>query len=209
MSTLKKTLLLVTLLLLLLGITLSLEDDTLPSTRTTSTQVKAASSSNIAVTYEKSSPTTHKDSEYFLPTLSDTKTNNSTLLGIDSNNNGIRDDVEIKIIQTYKEPVKIELMFSYAKLAQDILLEPISQAQVLEKRMSKIADCSIYLLQQGITLENEIDFYEEATYNTKQRIQAYLDFNKALSGGIYSTRLSNFTLEACSEPIQKIMEKKI
>ena len=36
---------------------------------------------------------------YILPPKPDSKINDSTLLGVDSNNNGVRDDVEIKIFE--------------------------------------------------------------------------------------------------------------
>ena len=41
--------------------------------------------------------------DYKLPPEPDPKINNSTLLGIDSNNNGVRDDVERWIYETYDE----------------------------------------------------------------------------------------------------------
>ena len=40
---------------------------------------------------------------YTLPPEPDPKINNSTLLGVDSNKNGIRDDVERWIIKKYKD----------------------------------------------------------------------------------------------------------
>lgn len=49
--------------------------------------------------------------EYTLPPEPDPKINNSTLLGIDSNNNGVRDDVERWIYMEYKDkhPIYIDI----------------------------------------------------------------------------------------------------
>ena len=44
--------------------------------------------------------------DYELPPEPDPKINNATLLGIDSNNNGVRDDVERWIYKTYKVPCR-------------------------------------------------------------------------------------------------------
>jgi len=46
-----------------------------------------------------------------LPPEPDTVVNNSTLLGIDVNNNGVRDDVERWIYETYKDkhPIHIDI----------------------------------------------------------------------------------------------------
>ncbi len=41
---------------------------------------------------------------YKLPPMPDEKLNNSTLLGIDANNNGVRDDVERYLLNKYKRP---------------------------------------------------------------------------------------------------------
>ena len=48
---------------------------------------------------------------HILPPKPDPKINNSTLLGIDSNNNGVRDDVERWIYKTYKDkhPIYIDI----------------------------------------------------------------------------------------------------
>lgn len=50
---------------------------------------------------------------HILPPEPDTKINNSTLLGIDSNNNGVRDDVERWIYKTYDEYVPCHQELDY------------------------------------------------------------------------------------------------
>ena len=63
-----------------------------------------------------------------LPPKPDPKLNNSTLLGIDTNNNGVRDDVERKIYFRYKKPVIQAYMMQSAKSYRKILDNPIVAA---------------------------------------------------------------------------------
>ncbi|MDR1007747.1 MAG: hypothetical protein LBL65_04185, partial [Campylobacteraceae bacterium] len=60
---------------------------------------------------------------YTLPPCPAPKLNDSTLLGIDSNNNGVRDDVERWLIVKYKNHHRIvtEIGFQTAKAAQEIV----------------------------------------------------------------------------------------
>ncbi|MCC7500789.1 hypothetical protein IT396_03255 [Candidatus Nomurabacteria bacterium] len=54
-----------------------------------------------------------------LPAEPDVATNNSTLVGVDSNQNGIRDDVERAIYNKYKSTPKVAIaMLQYAKALQ-------------------------------------------------------------------------------------------
>ncbi len=101
---------------------------------------------------------------YTLPPEPDPKINNATLLGVDSNHNGVRDDVERKIIKKYKTKVLIELMLLDAKIQQDILENPIGNVIEMQKKNEKISDCSIYLESIGVLTDSEndslIDFIE-------------------------------------------------
>lgn len=147
---------------------------------------------------------------YTLPPEPDPKVNNSTLLGIDSNNNGVRDDVERKIIDRYKaEPIKIELQMIYAKVFQEILENPIGNVEVLQKKISKNISCEMYLLDKNIDLEEDnIDFIENSTFNTKQRVKAYLQYNQALSGGVYGSSTADENAQACDFDVEQMLKDK-
>jgi len=59
-----------------------------------------------------------------LPPTPDPIENNKTLAGIDANNNGIRDDVEIAIYNNHKDSAKVTAaMYQYAKTEQMFLTE--------------------------------------------------------------------------------------
>jgi len=143
---------------------------------------------------------------YTLPPEPDTAVNNSTLLGIDFNNNGIRDDVERKVIITYQTPIKIALMMSYAKLGQEILANPIGLAMEHSDKGTRISNCKMYLRRQNIKIENAIEFFENNTFNTKQRVRAYLDHNIALSGGVYGSSINERNAQACDFDVEQMLK---
>lgn len=143
---------------------------------------------------------------YKLPPEPDPVVNNSTLLGIDFNNNGVRDDVERKVIETYKEPIKIELMMSYAKVDQEILANPVGLAIEHSKKETRIIDCELYLMDFNIEIENSAKNIENFTYTTKERVRAYLDYNLALSGGVYGSSPANQNAQACDFDVEQMLK---
>ena len=84
-----------------------------------------------------------------LPPMPDEDKNNKTLLGIDSNNNGIRDDVEIWILKTYSNQeypkIKTAIALQYAKCAQSILENPVYENSEI---LYNAVDCENYILFQ-------------------------------------------------------------
>jgi hypothetical protein len=149
---------------------------------------------------------------YKLPPEPDPKINNSTLLGIDSNNNGIRDDVERKIIKKYRDPIKIEVQFQDARVAQKILASPLKDAKILERESAKQTSCMFYLKHQKVISGDDIGTYlrfiENSVFNTKERLKKYLDFNRALSGGVYGTHELGDTAKACEFDVDSMLKKR-
>ena len=143
---------------------------------------------------------------YKLPPEPDPVVNNSTLLGIDFNNNGVRDDVERKVIETYQEPIKIELMMSRAKVSQEILANPVGLATEHSKKMSRILSCQMYLKRQNIKIQDASKSINNLTYTTKQRVRAYLDHNLALSGGVYGSSPADWNAQACDFDVEQMLK---
>lgn len=137
---------------------------------------------------------------HILPLEPDPKLNNATLLGIDSNNNGIRDDVEIYIIKKYandpkfpKTKTAIELQAAWA--SQKILENPTIQGY--EYLAESIACRGYWIGKQTVGMSGfEAGKYgssllklyspefKDKMFNTKERIEQYFVFNAALSGKI-------------------------
>ena len=133
---------------------------------------------------------------HILPPEPDSKINNATLLGIDSNNNGVRDDVEIWIFHTYKEPIVQAVAMQNARAFGIILVEP-SKARETTKYMEAQTDCSLYYQRlaedynETIVIPRSTNLYKESKpliLNTRERNRAYYEYNQALSGGIYPGR---------------------
>jgi hypothetical protein len=123
--------------------------------------------------------------------------NNSTLLGIDSNNNGVRDDVERWIFAEYDEPIVQAVAMQNARAFQIILVDPSTTAKITTKFMEQINDCTSYyqLLAEDyndtIVIPRGKSLYKEQRpliLNTRERSRAYYEYNQALSGGVYPGR---------------------
>ena len=139
---------------------------------------------------------------YKLPPEPDEALNNSTLLGIDSNENGVRDDVERWIIIKYSKDskypkTKIAIALQYAKASQYIIVnDPIHAYKNKSYEIFDYAmDCEGYWINTitkdmtsssyiKFSLDNEIydDEFKSKMFNTLERTKAYWRFNGSLSG---------------------------
>jgi hypothetical protein len=131
----------------------------------------------------------------------------ATLLGIDSNENGVRDDVEIYIYKRFRgfENSKIDraIAMQYAKATQIIIQEP---EKAYENKtyvmMHNAIDCQWYYFNKHL---NTVKDYrtrleyrekhrifdaltEDTIFNTHERLEAYMQYNDSLSGHVYDSR---------------------
>lgn len=139
---------------------------------------------------------------YTLPSEPDPTINDSTLLGIDVNNNGVRDDVERLIIieetkNTNFPKTHIALSLQYAWAWQKILTNPTLENRYI---LENYSSCKRYFKKKhtndmpfvdimkwkkenktilGIKLDDKI-------FNTKLRIEQNFQFNQACSGHIFN-----------------------
>jgi len=143
-----------------------------------------------------------------LPPEPDEKKNNETLLGIDFNDNGIRDDVERWIITHYAQDpkypkTKTAIALQYAWASQRILENPTMESK---KYLDDALDCQYYWEwkemkenTQGFSKFEQGKYYSELSfltnpvikdkiYNTRVRIEQKFRFNAALSGNIFNGR---------------------
>ncbi|MDR2789856.1 MAG: hypothetical protein LBB59_02625 [Campylobacteraceae bacterium] len=133
---------------------------------------------------------------FVLPPYPDPEINDSTLLGIDSNDNGVRDDVERWLIFKYKDHHKIatHIGFQVARASQIVIQDP-SKAQETTKVMEAAQACNSYFrnyadsFNEPLLIDHSIvtsTAFKSMQFNTVERIEAYLTYNKKLSGGVYS-----------------------
>ena len=130
-----------------------------------------------------------------LPPEPDPKVNNATLLGVDINKNGVRDDVERWIYEKYKDkhPIYIDIAMQAGR-AYKLVLEHPEKAKEIYPEVDKAADCEAYYkfdadeLNDKILVHETIDdknFRHNIYFNTKERMKTYLKYDTLLSGDTY------------------------
>ena len=140
---------------------------------------------------------------HVLPPEPDPAVNNATLLGVDANNNGVRDDVERWIYLTYDEPVEqgiyMQLGFAYQKVIVDS-----SKAMETKAYIDKYTSCLKYWMFAAE--ENNESFHmdpfttveknlQHIQLNSVQRKMAHERYLGELSGRVFS--LLPISKEAC------------
>jgi len=129
-----------------------------------------------------------------LPPMPDKTLNDSTLLGIDSNNNGVRDDVEIWIYETYKDkhPIHIDIAMQAGRAYKQVLETPERAREIHETVVNAPLYCAWYY-QKGakyfgdpVLVDEQVDAPVKSQYfNTKERSNVYWEYDTLLSGGSY------------------------
>ncbi len=126
-----------------------------------------------------------------LPPEPDPKVNNATLLGVDVNDNGVRDDVERWIYEKYKDkhPIHIDIAMQAAK-AKQLVLEKPGKAKEIHDIVVAPIDCESYykvcidkpLVKEKINGRK----FRNIIFNTKERMNAYIKYDSLLSGDSYT-----------------------
>ena len=169
---------------------------------------------SLSLNANKLTITVYKDiNGYKLPPEPDETLNNSTLLGIDSNNNGVRDDVERWIYETYKDkhPIHIDIAMQAGRAYKLVLEEP-ERAREIHDEVSASLDCEAYYqiyakyFNEPILVKEDVDsknFRHKIYFNTKERMKAYKLYDHLLSGGVYSTPKLKEKKAACDFDTKK------
>lgn len=118
---------------------------------------------------------------------------NKTIKGIDSNNNGVRDDVEVAIYNRYPtdkgmRQVAYQLAKSSQKCVEAGANTPIKEEVVYDiwkNQIDRGVECAFYHQKKTGKEFNRSDLYafiEKIVLNTRDRSIADQNFNKASSG---------------------------
>ncbi len=125
-----------------------------------------------------------------LPPEPDPKINNATLLGVDSNNNGVRDDVERWIYETYDHPIERGIFMQSARAYQKVIVDP-SKAHETVKYSDNALSCEFYWIYEKTP--KPFDKYEyfshrknlkKIQFNTLKRYMAYEKYNAQFNGHV-------------------------
>ena len=120
--------------------------------------------------------------------------NNATLLGVDVNDNGVRDDVERWIYEEYKDkhPIHIDIAMQAGKAWQKVLEAP-QNAKEIYPIVDAASSCESYFEiciteNNNLYIKDEIInkfFIEGLIVNTGNRMKAFLIYDALLSGYTY------------------------
>jgi len=128
-----------------------------------------------------------------LPPKPNKKKNNETLLGIDFNHNGVRDDVERWICYTYrdKHPIHIDIAMQAAR-GYRLVLEHPERAREIRGRVNGALFCGWYYQHEAAEFGDRILVYERIDspvkskyFNTRVRSDIYRKYDLLLSGDSY------------------------
>ncbi|NTV95116.1 MAG: hypothetical protein HGA75_06815 [Thiobacillus sp.] len=110
----------------------------------------------------------------------------ASVAGVDANSNGVRDDVEAYIAANYGTETERAAAMQYAKAMQAALqvdTSDIAAVKEVKRRLSRAGNC-VYARFDGAAKQPAAVNAElrAISTNTKQRLLAYLAYNKALDG---------------------------
>ena len=148
----------------------------------------------LAIVYTSTSANTLVINGHVLPPEPDPKVNNAMLLGVDVNHNGVRDDVERWIYETYKDkhPIYIDIAMQAARAYRLVLKSP-DRAKEIRLKVNGALFCGWYYqndvedLGKKVLVHERIDTSVESKYfNTKVRKDIYWQYDSLLSGDSYA-----------------------
>jgi len=110
-----------------------------------------------------------------------------TLTGIDSDSDGLRDDVQIAIHERFpNDDQKRSALTQKAKAIQDAVIAGDSSNPTSMNEASKSVINAVDCLHEKMDdPTSEIGFIEDKVINTSDRSQAYIKFNDSLSGQFF------------------------
>ena len=191
---LKKNLLIATILVATALLTGCSKSDGFSTSKTSGT-AGTSETNGTKATNETSDRTLDQEviviNRHTLPPEPDPAVNNATLLGVDSNDNGVRDDVERWIYETYTEPVEIGLFMQSARAYQKVIVDP-SKAHETTIHIDNSYSCNKYILNNNIQLYKKYEYLEidkeleKKQFNSIKRHMAYERFNAEFNGEVFS-----------------------
>ncbi len=123
---------------------------------------------------------------YVLPPMPDSTENNETIGGIDSNDNGVRDDVEIWIYTEHENKDMHQVMMQHARQIQRAFLNVKSKKDVhiAFDEMDKSIQCEIDMFGSHTRLYEKV---LSKIKNTKARVGKDLEISRLAGGEVFSS----------------------
>jgi hypothetical protein len=110
-----------------------------------------------------------------------------TLLGIDSDSDGVRDDIQRYIYFAYPDNEKVRVALSHIAIEyQKLLLQPDNReaASMHANKMARHGECLFYIMgEQSGDVRSAL---QAEIMNTEERILAYINHIESLAGTVIS-----------------------
>lgn len=128
-----------------------------------------------------------------------------TLAGVDSNNNGVRDDVERYIAINHQDSAKVRAaLMQFAVVAQSRLLDATDKQKSIQHGIEsgKAIECIIYVLGNDLVAVDMSDSMRRdlrpIILNTDARNKAYFAYDKQLGGQYFPGTPNSEIASACT-----------
>ena len=135
----------------------------------------------------------------------------ATLLGVDANDNGVRDEVErwiYKDMPTYHHPeIERVVAMTEAKAYQMVLVDPTNKDDKVYKAIRKASNCwSYYSDVRSLPFDEAIKKFSnrllDKQFNTRARLSTFMDYENTLSGKVLTlTPLRLLNTSYCDQNI--------
>ncbi len=138
----------------------------------------------------------------------------STLLGVDANGNGVRDDVErwiYKEMPTYHHPqIERVIAMQRAKAYTLLLKDPSNKNDQVHNTIVRSYDCwAYYSISRNLPFDGAIEKFgnllRDKQFNTKERLKTYMEYDYSLKGRVFaSTPFRLLDTSYCDENIDQL-----
>lgn len=125
-----------------------------------------------------------------------------TLEGIDSDADGVRDDVQRYITLTYPDSIEVQrALRQHAKAVQAFMIQADSKEQALNNatKMDRAIECIFAVSLNDDHAIKAIRNLRSVIVNTEKRTRAYLSADKKLSGGIFPSVKIEDRIKSCTQ----------
>jgi hypothetical protein len=113
----------------------------------------------------------------------------ATIAGIDSDNDGVRDDIQRYIAQTHSNSEKTRAVLTqYAKVAQNALLDADDKELSIQhaEEWNRSIDCLDYVASSYQDMSKKSDELDAVILNTDERTKSYFKYDSQLGGEVFS-----------------------
>lgn len=123
-----------------------------------------------------------------------------TLLGVDENDNGVRDEVErwiYKNMPTYHHPeIERVIAMQDAEAYQMALVDPTNQGDHVVNAIHRASNCWWYYQSlKSLPMDGAVQKFNakltDKSFNTKERLKAYFDYDYSLKGRVFTSSIES------------------